>query len=331
MALAQGSPRYAWIEGERPANRDGFAAAVDAGLASEPRSLPCRFFYDEVGSKLFEAICDLPEYYLTRAEHEILRDHASEIVARCPTPLTLAELGSGSSTKTRILIEPLLHQQGRLRYVPVDISRDMLDEAARALLADYRGLEIVAIASEYREGLRHLGKDTRLPKLIAYLGSNIGNFSRAEARHFVAGIRDAMGADDRLLIGIDLRKDADVLQRAYDDTEGVTARFNKNLLVRVNRELGGDFDLALWEHRARVVDRGGRVELGLVCLQPCEVRIRALRRSFRFRRGDYIHTEDSTKYSRAEIEALADAASLRSEGSWLDSLGRYSVTLLAPR
>ena len=246
------------------------------GLGAKPFSLPCRFFYDAEGSRLFEAICELPEYYLTRAEHEILTRHADEIAARCPTPLFLAELGSGSATKTRLLIEAFLRHQGSLRYVPVDISQSMLDESAQSLLADYHGLEITAIASEYGDGLRHLGKDTRLPKLIAWLGSNIGNFARADAHHFVAGIRDAMSADDRLLLGVDLRKDERALELAYDDAQGVTARFNKNLLARINRELGGSFDLADWTHRARVVDDGGRVEIGLVCRRSCDVPIAAL-------------------------------------------------------
>jgi L-histidine N-alpha-methyltransferase len=323
--------RYAWIEENRNARRESFAQAVDDGLGSEPFSLPCRFFYDAAGSELFEEICDLPEYYLTRAEHEILSRHSDEIAACCVTPLFLAELGSGSSTKTRLLIEALLRRQGKLRYVPVDISQSMLEQSSEALLADYRSLTITAIASEYRDGLRHLGKDTRLPKLIAWLGSNIGNFTRPDAQHFLSGIRDAMSADDRVLLGVDLRKDARALERAYDDARGVTARFNKNLLVRINRELGGKFDLADFRHRARVVDDGGRVEIGLVCERSCEVRVAALGRSFRFARGDFIHTEDSTKYSEREIDALADAAALRVDARWLDPERRFCVALLAPR
>jgi dimethylhistidine N-methyltransferase len=331
MLRAQRSPRYAWIEENQSARRDSFAQAVERGLAAEPFSLPCRFFYDAVGSRLFESICELPEYYLTRSEHEILARHAGEIAGRCPSPLFLAELGSGSATKTRLLIEAFLRHQGSLRYVPVDISQSMLEESARALLADYHGLEITAIASEYGEGLRHLGKDTRLPKLIAWLGSNIGNFPRADAHHFVSGIRDAMSNDDRLLLGVDLRKDAHALWCAYDDAQGVTARFNKNLLARINRELGGEFDLADWTHRARIVDDGGRVEIGLVCRRDCEVRVAALGRSFRFARGDFIHTEDSTKYSARELAELASAASLRLDASWLDRDRRFCVALFAPR
>ena len=327
------TPRARYLMIETPAERDAadFASAVAAGLTQAEKSLPCRFLYDARGSRLFEAICALPEYYLTRAEHEILTRHADEIVARCTTPVFLAELGSGSATKTRLLIEAFLRRQGRLRYVPVDISQSALDESAQSLLADYRGLEITAIASEYREGLHHLGKDTRLPKLIAWLGSNIGNFSRGEAHHFVSGIRDAMGADDRLLLGVDLRKDAQTLVRAYDDAQGVTARFNKNLLARINRELGGSFDLDDWSHRARVVDGGGRVELGLVCRRACDVQIAALAQRYRFAPGDFIHTEDSAKYSQREIEELASAAVLRVDARWLDAGQRFCAVLLAPR
>jgi dimethylhistidine N-methyltransferase len=331
MHRAPHSRRFAWIEESASTRRDSFAHAVEDGLSGEPLSLPCRFFYDAIGSELFEAICELPEYYLTRAEHEILTCHADEIAARCAMPVFLAELGSGSATKTRLLIEAFLRRQGGLRYVPIDISQSALDASVQSLLADYRGLEITAIASEYREGLHHLGKDTRLPKLVAWLGSNIGNFPRADAHHFVSGIRDAMGADDRLLLGVDLRKDTRALEQAYDDAQGVTARFNKNLLARINRELGGSFDLADWRHRARVVDDGGRVEIGLVCERDCEVAIAALGRRYRFARGDFIHTEDSTKYSEREIAELAAAASLRVDAHWLDARRRFCAVLLAPR
>ena len=330
MARAQRTSRYAWIEDDRSEQLDSFATSVHEGLGSQPLSLPCRFLYDAVGSALFEEICDLPEYYLTRAEHEILSLHADAIVARCPSPIALAELGSGSSAKTRLLIEALLRSQGRLRYVPVDISRTALDDAAQALLADYGGLEVLAIASEYGAGLRHVGREMRLPKLITWLGSNIGNFSRNDAKGFVRRIRDAMTAEDRLLIGIDLRKDSGELEDAYDDPKGVTGRFNRNLLARINRELGGDFDLEDWRHRARVVDGGGRVELGLVCERGSDVHVEVLGRSFSFEPGDFIHTEDSVKYSPAEIAELAEDAELRPDARWLDAGERFSLTLLSP-
>jgi len=330
MPAAQRSARYAWIESDRDEHQDSFASAVERGLAKAPRSLPCRFLYDAEGSELFEQICDLPEYYLTRAEHDILTHHADAIARRCPSPTALAELGSGSSTKTRLLIEAFLRRQGRLRYIPVDISPSALEDAAQALLADYGGLEILAVAGEYREGLGHVRRETRQPKVIAWLGSNVGNFTRDTARDFLASIRGTMGEDDRMLLGVDLRKDRDALESAYDDAQGVTARFSLNLLARVNRELGGDFELAHWRHRARVVDDGARVEIGLVSQREQEVCIEALDRDYRFEAGEFIHTEDSAKYSLEEIAELARGAGMAVDARWLDAGERFSLNLLAP-
>ena len=330
MPGAQRSARYAWIESDRDAHQDSFASAVEAGLAQEQPSLPCRFLYDAAGSELFEQICELPEYYLTRAEREILVKSADEIVSRCPSPAALAELGSGSSAKTRLLIEAFLRRQGRLRYIPVDISPSALEDAARTLLADYGGLEILAVAGEYREGLGHVRRETHQPKLIAWLGSNVGNFTREGARDFLASIRTAMDPRDRMLLGVDLRKDEAVLQRAYDDSRGVTARFSLNLLSRINRELGADFDLPGWRHRARVVDGGARVEIGLLCERGQRVHIEALGRDYRFEPGDFIHTEDSAKYSLDEIAELARSAGLVVEERWLDAAAHFSLNLLAP-
>jgi len=330
MTEAQRSPRYAWIESDRGAGQESLAVSVESGLSKRPFSLPCRFLYDAEGSELFERICDLPEYYLTRAEHDILTRHSDAIVERCPAPTSLAELGSGSSSKTRLLIEAFLRRQGRLRYIPVDISASALEDAARALLADYGGLEIRAVAGEYREGLGHVRREDHQPKLIAWLGSNVGNFTREAARDFLATIRSAMGADDRVLLGVDLRKDAALLEAAYDDAQGVTARFSKNLLRRVNRELDADFDLSRWRHRAEVVDDGARVEIGLVCERAQAVHVRALDRRFRFEAGDFIHTEDSAKYSLAEIAELAAGAGLRSDARWLDQDEAFSLSLLSP-
>src|SRR5262249_20173591 len=226
----------------------GLARDVSAGLLGFPKSLPCRYFYDAEGSRLFEAICELPEYYLTRAEREILVERAAELSARFATEVTLVELGSGSAAKTQILIEALLRRDGMLRYVPVDISREMLEETARALLARYLDLQIVAVAGEYRDGLQHLELPAGRPRLILWLGSSIGNLERREAAAFLHQVRDAMRSEDRLLVGIDLRKDRDILVPAYDDAAGVTARFNLNLLARINRELGGRFDLTRFRH-----------------------------------------------------------------------------------
>ncbi len=329
MRSSQVSSRYALTEADPHRSLDSFAAAVEAGLCARPKTLPCRFLYDERGSALFEEICKLPEYYLTRAEHQVLTDHADEIAAAFSTPVTLVELGSGSSTKTRVLIEALLRRQPRLRYVPVDISRSMLEETAEALLEDYGALEVHAIAGEYQEGLRHVRSETR-PKVIAWLGSNVGNFERRNAARFLRGIRDVLSESDRVLIGIDLRKDRERLERAYDDRGGVTARFNLNLLARINRELDGSFDLDRFTHRAEWHEQEGRVKLGLESLEAQEITIKGIDRVVRFERGELIHTEDSFKYSFAEIDDLADAAGLALEQRWLDATGAYSLNLFSP-
>lgn len=330
MRASTVSDRYALTETEPHEHLDSLASAVAEGLGERPRSLPCRFLYDERGSELFEDICALPEYYLTRAEHQLLRDHADEVVSHLPRGVTLAELGSGSSTKTRLLIEALLRHQSRLRYVPVDISRSILEESAESLLEDYGALEVHAIASEYHVGLRHVRNETRAPKVIAWLGSNVGNFDRASAARFLRRIRDVLVEPDRLLVGIDLRKDRRVLESAYDDAAGVTARFNLNLLTRINRELDANFDLRSFGHYADWREVEGRVELGLECLASQRVTIKGSGLALRFERGERIHTEDSYKYSFEEIEALAANSGLRLEQQWLDASGGYSLQLMAP-
>ena len=331
MTSADPSSRYTLLESDPHAQRASFADAVAQGLGSDPKSLPCRFFYDEAGSELFEEICRLPEYYLTRAEREILEAHADEIVADTGACTELVELGSGSASKTRLLIEAYLRRAVRLRYVPIDISRSALAESAQSLLADYPGLEIRAIAGEYEQGLLRLpaGSDAE-PRLVAWLGSNIGNFDRAEAAEFLRHVRDAMRARDRLLVGIDLRKDRRTLERAYDDGSGVTARFNRNLLVRINRELGSRFDLEDFRHEAIWRSREGRVELSLVSRRDQEVAIPALDMVVKLRKGERIHTEDSFKYSPREIAEVAEAAGLRVVARWCDGASRFSLNLLAP-
>jgi dimethylhistidine N-methyltransferase len=322
--------RYSFVESDATEELDNFGDEVERGLTAHPKSLPCRFLYDAEGSEIFEAICDLPEYYPTRTEHSILERHADDIASHFHSPITLAELGSGSSTKTRLLIEALLRSQGKLRYLPVDISRTILDQSARELLDSYEGLEIHAIASEYRVGLSHLGREQRRPKLIAWLGSNIGNFSRDEAAGFVSGIRSSMSSDDHVLFGIDLRKDRERLESAYDDVQGVTADFNLNLLARINRELGGSFRLDRFAHRATWSPEEGRVKLDLVSRVDQEVEIRELGLAVKFLAGEAIHTEDSYKYSLEEIDALAARSGLRVVERWLDDRAWFSLNLLAP-
>src|ERR1043166_1189920 len=239
-----------------------FARDVAAGLTAEPKQLSCRYFYDREGSRLFEAICELPEYYLTRAETEILQSHAREIAALFPNDVTVIELGSGNAVKTRLLLQALLTSR-QVRYVPIDICRPVLEESAADLLNRFPALEIVAVAAEYHEGLRHLRSQSDRPRLILWLGSNIGNFTRAEAATFLRHIQGTMTSADRMLVGVDLRKDQAILEEAYDYAAGVTAAFNLNLLVRINREMDGNFDCSAFRHRAIFNQDLGRMEMYL--------------------------------------------------------------------
>ncbi len=319
----------------RPASsrRTAFAHDVVTGLTASPKHLSCCYFYDAEGSRLFEAICELPEYYLTRAEASILRKHAADIASRFTADTILVELGSGNADKTRLLIEAFLaHRerlQLRLRYVPMDICRTVLEESSLELLRAYPRLEILAVAAEYQEGLQHLRTEANQPKLILWLGSNIGNFERPDAARFLRQVRATMNPADRLLVGIDLRKDRAVLEAAYDDPQGVTAEFNLNLLARINRELGGNFDLRKFRHRARYDEVAGRIEIYIVSTAEQRVRI-GPELEVQFAADEAVHTENSYKYDIAEIDALAKAAKLRSEQRWLDAEGRFSLNLFAP-
>lgn len=322
-------PRFRLLLSDANRFLTDFAEDVRAGLATMPKRLSCRFFYDAEGSRLFEEISGLPEYYLTRAEREILHRFAEEIVGLVPEPVLLIELGSGSATKTEIMLETLGRRQRPVRYIPVDISPTALTESAGNLLGRYPWLEIIAIAGDYEYGLDQLSVLGASPKLILWLGSNIGNLERREAAGLLRRIRAGMKADDRILIGIDLRKDRAILERAYNDSRGVTARFNLNLLARINRELGGQFDLTAFRHQAIYDETLGRIEMHLMSVRPQTVAIQRLGLSVSFEAGERIHTENSYKYSPEEIEALAKAAGLKILGQWFDQAHLFSDILCA--
>ena len=307
----------------------GFADDVKAGLSAAPKRLSCRFFYDGYGSSLFEEICALPEYYLTRAEQEILEANAEEIAARFQRDVTLLELGSGSAIKTRVLIEALSQRQDCLQFVPIDISPNALEQSSRDLRGFYPDLEVTPVAAEYRQGFARAHQLVSGTKLILWLGSNIGNFERDEAALFLKSLRQSMSPDDRLLVGIDLRKDGKVLEAAYDDASGVTARFNLNILNRINRELGGTFDATRFRHEAVYDEDEGRVEMYLVSDRIQFVNIADLECTIRFGREERIHTENSYKYSVAEVEQLARSGGLHLEKQWIDDGHRFSLNLLA--
>src|SRR5438876_2474775 len=319
MAIRKTTARLQVHAYDHNGHLEEFAREVERGLTASPKRLPCRYFYDQQGSRLFEEICALPEYYLTRAERQILQERAEEIAALFAEEVALVELGSGSAAKTRLLIEAFLHRHASLRYVPIDISPTILEASSLALLQAYPRLEIVAVAAEYREGLVRLQVETGRAKLILWLGSNVGNLDRPEAARFLRRVRETMTERDRLLVGIDLRKERAVLEAAYDDARGVTARFNLNLLARINQELGGRFDLTRFRHRAVYHEPMGRVEIYLDSLQTQRVRIEGLDLNVSFDAGEPIHTEDSYKYSIEEIAALAEAARLALERQWFDA------------
>ena len=308
-----------------------FAHDVWEGLTSTPKRLSCRYFYDEEGSALFEEICELPEYYVTRTELAILDEHSAEIASLFPEAVGLVELGSGSALKTRLLMQALIERHGRLHFIPIDISRSALEESSMSLVKQFDELEILAVAGEYTDGLEYLKQNTVERRLILWLGSNIGNFERPEAAAFFHRVHDAMEPDDRFLVGIDLRKDRAILEAAYDDSRGVTARFNKNILKRVNAQLGGHFDLDRFRHLARYDDELGRVEMHLVASTSHAVAVDALELQVEFAEGETIHTENSYKYSQQEIEELTARSAFHLERQWFDADHRFSLNLFCPR
>jgi dimethylhistidine N-methyltransferase len=307
-----------------------FSDDVRRGLSAKPKRLAPKYFYDEVGSQLFEQICDLPEYYLTRTERAILACYADEIVEVIDADTVLVELGSGSSSKTRLLIEAFLKRDGKLHYVPVDLSPSILEESAYSLAQDYPGLRVTAHVAEYYTALHTLAEEVWHRKLILFLGSNIGNFDRLEAGQFLTSVRETMDEADRMLIGIDLVKDRQVLVAAYDDAQGVTARFNLNLLARINRELRGHFNLHTFQHRAIFNEAESRMEMYVESAVAQSVEIDGLDAVVEFDRGERIHTENSHKFSMEQINALVTGADFAIEHTWFDQRHWFSLNLLKP-
>lgn len=307
-----------------------FAEDIDRGLSDSPKHLPCMYFYDYHGSQLFEQICSLPEYYPTRTEAGILRQFSGEIVSHLPENPLLVELGSGSCTKTRHIIDELLSRHDRITYCPIDVSRDMLEESAATLLESYDRLEIISVAAKYGEGLRQIEERTGRPSLILWLGSSIGNYTLTEAAGFLRSIVTTLSSKDALLIGFDLQKDRSVLEKAYNDSEGVTAKFNLNLLARINRELGGRFDLGRFSHKAVYNEEQRRIEMYLVSACNQEVHVAELDKTFRFDKHEPIHTENSHKFSLETIKTLADCSRMRITGQWCDPRNHFNLSLLRP-
>ncbi|HZP08402.1 L-histidine N(alpha)-methyltransferase [Methyloceanibacter sp.] len=307
----------------RAPEADEFARAVLAGLASRPREIPCRFFYDAVGSELFEEIAKLDEYYPTRVEAGLLEAHREEIAELAGPSRVLIEFGSGSSRKTSLLIGAL---ESIPAYVPIDIASESLKEAAGWLLRQHPGLTIMPLISDFTRtrALPLLARGRR--KLGFFSGSTIGNLTHDEARAFLANAARLLGKGSLFLIGVDLKKSLSVLLPAYNDAKGVTAAFNLNLLARINRELGGDFDLSRFAHEAVYNERHGRIEMYLVSLVRQTARV--LGNPFAFAEGERIHTENSHKYTVGEFQALASRAGWQPVKAWVDPEQLFSLHLL---
>ena len=306
-----------------------FASDIRRGLTAADKSIPCIYFYDRKGSELFEEICRLQEYYLTHAESEILEKSADDIAGIFPANISLIELGSGSSIKTQYLIKAFLARNGNLDYIPIDVSENILKESAAKLSHKYPGLTVNPVTARYKEGIDLIEHRQHNPKLILWLGSSIGNTDREGAVRFLRHICDRIPLQDRLLIGIDLLKDRSILERAYNDSAGITAQFNLNLLSRINRELGGDFRPAGFSHLALFNEKKGCIELFLRSTVRQKVKISTLGLEVIFSEGELIHTEDSYKYSLADIETLAKNSDLILENQWFDSKKWFSLNLFA--
>lgn len=306
-----------------------FGEEVRAGLLQPgQKELPSKYLYDDVGSALFEVISVLPEYGLTRADERLLRRHAKEIVGQLPTPVVVAELGSGSGKKTRWILEALARRQ-QTYYCPIEISGKALAMCHREL-GDLECISIVGFEREYLDGLLEVTarREDGEHLLVLFLGSTIGNFDHPAGVEFLKGVRRILRAGDALLLGTDMQKPIPQLIQAYDDPLGVTAAFNLNLLARINRELDADFDLQRFEHVARFNSKTSSVEMHLRSRRDQNVTIAGAGVSVRFREGETIWTESSHKYSHHEILQLTMASGFRFQAQWVDSEWEFAENLL---
>lgn len=299
---------------------------VAGGLMESPKSLPPRLFYDAAGSEIFEQITELPEYYLTRTERGILTDNASEMVRVAGTPLTLIELGAGTATKTEVLIEALLKRQMQAVFYPIDVSASALRVAEETLESRFHSLSVRPLVGDYSAGLSQLNRIAGR-KLVLYIGSSIGNYEPEEAAALLKTVRKSLSPGDALLLGTDMVKDEATLLAAYNDAQGVTGRFNLNILARINRELGADFDLSSFRHEAVWNPEASRIEMHLESLRAQAVRIADLDYAIHFNQGETIHTENSYKFTNGMVRKVLQAGGFVLERTWNDRKKWFGVHL----
>ena len=309
---------------EKLSGESDFCQDVVDGLSRSDKSIPSKYFYDQTGSQLFDQICELEEYYLTRCEAEIMTRHAHEMAEAIGPGIRLIEYGSGSSLKTRLLLD---HLQNPTQYVPVDISSEHLLESSERLRVDYPDLNVTPVVADFVQRFQIPGSGpTDSANCIYFPGSTIGNFVSDDATDLLRSMSAQAGPRGQLLIGFDLQKDIDVIRRAYDDELGVTAEFNRNLLRRINRELGGDFRLGSFQHRAIYDSNSGRIEMHLVSMEAQSVCVAGSR--FPFRSGESIRTEYSHKYTVQGFQEMAEAVGWNRRHVWTDQRDYFAVMLL---
>ena len=307
----------------QPTTDGGIRGDVLRGLLGAPKTLPAKLFYDEAGARLFEQICELDEYYLTRAELEILRARAGEIASLAGPGCALVEYGSGAGVKVRLLLDALDRPAA---YTPIDISEAQLARVAAEVAADYPAIAVHPWCADYTQPLQLPDLPDRARRVAFFPGSTIGNFHPAEAAAFLHRVRHAVGPDGALVLGVDRRKDTRILDAAYDDAAGVTAAFNLNVLTRINREVGADFDLSRFRHRAFFNDTASRVEMHLESTEAQVVNVGGV--AIRIAKRETIWTESSYKYDSRRLEALVNAAGFSIERSWTDGGERFWVVFL---
>ncbi|WP_181306419.1 L-histidine N(alpha)-methyltransferase [Rufibacter sp. XAAS-G3-1] len=316
----------------RLSDDNGLAQDVMQGLSQSPKKLSSRFFYDAKGSQLFQQIMELPEYYLTKLEHQILSKQRKEILFAIDThtPFQLVDLGAGDAYKTKLLLSELVASKANFSYVPLDISEDQLSLLLEDMHHRWPSLPVKALAAEYFQGLEWLNQNERQRKVVLFLGSNIGNFDLPEAKKFLCTLRQSLNPEDSFLLGLDLKKDPEKIRRAYDDAAGVTSAFNLNLLHRINKELHANFDLDEFQHFAEYDPLEGTMRSFLISRKAQEVHLGALNQTFHFEAWEAIHTENSYKFSLKQVEEMAHSCGFTVQDVFTDPSHGFADVLLRP-
>ena len=322
--------RLSYYEPSGNKSQKTFAQELSHSIRQKQKSINPKFFYDQKGSQLFEKICVLPEYYLTRTEISILKQIDGKLQSYLDGNFRLVELGSGSSQKTRLLIDMLTRLQKHVEYFPIDISK-ILKTSSAALQSDYKKLHITGIIDNYENGLEFVKNYDDMKNLIVFLGSSFGNFDPENGIKFLQKINSSMKNDDLFLIGLDLVKDKTVLRQAYDDSQGITAQFNLNVLSRINSELGGNFDISKFVHYAVYNENQKKIEMYLRSLAKQTVEIPNANLMLEIDEGELIHTEDSHKYTISQIKQMFEMTGYQIEAMWNDENKYYSLVLLSKK